>query len=256
MQTGKPDAKATRLAPHPILTKYYADEATRKQRVNQLFDASAGHYDWINAMMSFGSGRLYRRDALRRAGLARGMSLLDVGCGTGVIALLAQEAVGPDGYVAALDPSQGMLDQARKAGVQNTFLGRGEKLPFDEARFDRLTMGYALRHVDDLLNTFREYRRVLKPGGKVLLLEITRPQPGLRYQLLKFYLKHLVPLLTRIFRGSREAQVLMRYYWDTIENCVPPDTILKALADAGFGTPRRRAVFGMFSEYTAVKTAD
>jgi len=240
-------------APHPILRDYYRDEDERRRRVTALFDAAAGHYDWINRMMSLGSGRRYRREALLRAGLAPGMHLLDVGTGTGVIALLAQDIVGPAGAVTALDPSAGMLEIARAAGVRHTVPGLAEALPFADAGFDRLTMGYALRHVADLHAAFSEYRRVLRPGGKLLLLEITRPRPGAGYHLLKFYLRTLVPAITRLFRGSAEAQTLMRYYWDTIEHCVPPSTILGALQAAGFEQVRRDIVLGIFSEYSAVR---
>lgn len=245
----------TPVAPHPVLSQHYADEPARKLRVNAMFDASAVHYDWITAMMSFGSGRWYRRDALRRNGLSSGMSVLDVGSGTGVVALIAQEAVGPRGEVIALDPSEGMLQVARASGVKQTITGRGEDLPFAADRFDLLTMGYALRHVADLVQTFSEYRRVLKPGARVLLLEITRPQSrGLGYWLLRGYMQGVIPLVTRIFRRSADAQQLMGYYWDTIEHCVPPATILAALETAGFKDVRRHVVLGIFSEYTAIKS--
>ena len=87
----------------------------------------------------------------------------------------------------------------------------------------------------------------------MLILEITRPRPGLGYHLLKFYLGTLVPLITRALRGSRESQALMRYYWDTIEHCVPPDTILAALDEAGFEQVSRHVVLGIFSEYSGVR---
>src|SRR3954465_1989755 len=77
-----------RLAPHPLLKNYYADEPGRKRRVNEMFDESAPHYDWITGAMSFGTGRWYRGDALRRHGVTAGAQLLDVGAGTGVISLL------------------------------------------------------------------------------------------------------------------------------------------------------------------------
>ncbi|WP_420465964.1 class I SAM-dependent methyltransferase [Panacagrimonas sp.] len=240
------------VPPHPVLHHWYRDEAERRQRVNALFDASAGQYDGINRMMSLGSGRRYRRQALLRAGLIAGQRHLDVGAGTGVIALLGQDIVGPSGEVVALDPSPGMLEVARVAGVRQPVPGRAEALPFPDAGFDLLTMGYALRHVTDLDATFTEFLRVLRPGAKVLILEITRPPPGLGYHALRFYLRSLVPLLTRL-QGSHEAQTLMRYHWDTIEHCVPPATIIAALQTAGFEQIRRDVVLGLFSEYSGVR---
>jgi demethylmenaquinone methyltransferase/2-methoxy-6-polyprenyl-1,4-benzoquinol methylase len=244
---------APRVAPHPLLKSYYADEPGRKRRVNEMFDSSAPHYDWITGAMSFGTGRWYRGDVLRRHGVTTGTRLLDVGSGTGVIAALAQDMVGPSGVVVAVDPSEGMLAEARKAGVRDTRVGRGEQLPVGDAEFDILTMGYALRHVEDLVVTFREYLRALRPGGRVLLLEITRPEGRVQYNMLKFYLKHVVPAVTRIVRRSPDAQKLMRYYWDTIEACVPPAAILAALESAGFKDVKRHVLNGMFSEYSAFK---
>jgi len=235
------------------LKSYYADEPARKRRVNEMFDSSAPHYDWITGAMSFGTGRWYRGDVLRRNGVMAGTHLLDVGSGTGVIAALAQNLVGPTGVVVAVDPSEGMLAEARKAGVRDTRLGRGEALPVEDGEFDIVTMGYALRHVEDLVVTFREYLRALKPGGRVLLLEITRPEGRVQYGLVKFYLKHIVPVVTRIVRRSAEAEKLMRYYWDTIEACVPPAEILAALETAGFTDVKRHVLNGMFSEYTATR---
>jgi demethylmenaquinone methyltransferase / 2-methoxy-6-polyprenyl-1,4-benzoquinol methylase len=110
-----------------------------------------------------------------------------------------------------------------------------------------------LRHVADLRSAFAEYRRVLRPGGKVLLLEITRPAGRLQYHALKFYLKYVVPALTRLARRSHDAQTLMKYYWDTIDSCVPPERILGELANAGFTQVRRHVIYGVFSEYTAVR---
>ncbi|HEY6527488.1 MAG TPA: class I SAM-dependent methyltransferase [Cellvibrionaceae bacterium] len=242
------------VSPHPVLTGYYADESSRRQKVDQMFNDSAEHYDWINSMMSFGSGEWYRRQALLRAGLKAGNALLDVGAGTGVIALIGQQIVGASGRVVALDPSPGMLAVAKARGVTNTMVGLGENLPFPDNSFDMVTMGYALRHVADLAQLFAEYKRVLKPGGKVLILEITRPQSALGRTLLKFYMKGIVPNITRLLRGSKPAQELMRYYWDTIDQCVPPQTILDCMATVGLANVNRHKVQAVFSEYTGVKT--
>jgi demethylmenaquinone methyltransferase/2-methoxy-6-polyprenyl-1,4-benzoquinol methylase len=100
---------------------------------------------------------------------------------------------------------------------------------------------------------FREYQRVLRPGGKVLLLEITRPDNRLGKFLLKAYMRAYVPAVTRWLVGSSEAQKLMQYYWDTIENCVPPEAILGVMKDVGLVEPVRHVVMKVFSEYSATK---
>lgn len=242
-----------RIAPHPVLSTYYVDEKERRQRVDGMFDASAKHYDWIIHVMSFGSGRHYRRTALLRAGLAPGMKVLDVGAGTGVVSLPAQTIVGNDGLVVAIDPSSGMLTEATKLGVKQAVMGLGERLPLKDNSFDMVTMGYALRHVDDLRMLFSEYLRVLKPGGKILLLEISRPKGKLGLTALKFYMKTVVPGITRLVRRSSDAQELMRYYWDTIEQCVPRPTILAAMEDAGLEQCECLLAMGIFSEYRSSK---
>jgi demethylmenaquinone methyltransferase / 2-methoxy-6-polyprenyl-1,4-benzoquinol methylase len=241
------------LPPHPLLTRYHADEGERRRQVKAWFDGAAADYDWVNQGMSLGSGTRYRRQALLRAGLGPGMSVLDAGTGTGVLAAEAREIVGPGGRVVALDPSLGMLRKAGGRGVRRRVLGVGEALPFAAGRFDLLAMGYALRHVSDLRATFSGYRRALRPGGKLLLLEITPPRSRVLFHLLKLYLGRLVPLAARLGRGGRTSQVLMEYYWDTIEHCVAPPVILRALEEAGFTRLDRHVEMGICSEYTAVR---
>ena len=165
---------APSLAPHPQLDEYYADERSRRRLLDRLFDHSAADYDRINRWMSFGSGEGYRKDALRRAGLRPGMRVLDVATGTGPVARAEVETVGANGVV-ALDPSMGMLLQARGAVGVPVVRALGEALPWRSGSFDFLSMGYALRHVADLEAAFAEYYRVLRPGGVVVLLEIARP---------------------------------------------------------------------------------
>jgi len=241
------------LPPHPLLTRYHADEKERRRQINRWFDHSATGYDFITQMMSFGSGNRYRRQVLLHEGLSAGMSLVDIACGTGVLTAHAQHIVGGSGLVVGLDPSRGMLQEARGRGASRLVRAVAEALPLADGRFDFLSMGYALRHVADLHETFREYRRVLKPGGKALILEITPPASRISFHLLKLYLGRVIPMVARIGRGGRGSQDLMRYYWDTIEHCVAPQVILAALERAGFSRVTRRVEMGILSSYTAVR---
>ena len=218
-----------------------------------MFDDSARYYDRVTQWMSFGSGSWYRRDALRRAGVAAGARVLDTGAGTGAVTLPLQDLAGADGFVVALDPSAGMLAEGRARGVKRTVRGVGERLPFPDDTFDFVTMGYALRHVGDLADALSEYRRVLKPGGKVVLLEITRPRNPVGLALLKGYMRYVVPNIAGLFSRNVTVRKVMEYYWDTIEACVPPEIVLDSLAKAGFPKPNRHRVLGIFSEYSAVK---
>jgi demethylmenaquinone methyltransferase/2-methoxy-6-polyprenyl-1,4-benzoquinol methylase len=239
-----------RLAPHTTLAEYYGSDERRQGWVNSIFDETAQHYDWICRVMSFGTGQRGRRIALENVGLAKDMKILDVATGTGGVALGAEQILQGSGLVVALDPSIGMLQQCRKNGVAAPLVqGRAEILPLADAQFDLLSMGYALRHVPDLKTTFGEYFRVLKPGGKVLILEITRPRSAFGMWLLKVYMKVGVPLVTRWGTGSAQAARLMRYYWDTISGCVPPETILDAMRSAGFADVTRNVMGGILSEY-------
>jgi demethylmenaquinone methyltransferase/2-methoxy-6-polyprenyl-1,4-benzoquinol methylase len=189
---------------------------------------------------------------LGRTGFHAGQGALDVGCGTGVLAAHAQDLAAPGRRVVGLDPSLGMLQRARLRGVRQLVRAIGERLPFPDAAFDLLSMGYALRHVADLRATFAEFRRVLRPGGKLLLLEITRPEGRLARRLLGFHLGRVVPVLAR-WRGGRDPQRLMEYYWKTIDACVPPAVIVAALNGAGFRQVERRVEKGILSEYTAAR---
>ena len=237
-----------RQPPHPLLTRWYSSEGERQRRVRNWFDHSAASYDWITQTMSFGSGRWYRRRVLRRAGLGPGWRVLDVACGTGVLAEAASALTGSPERVVALDPSAGMLAQARRREVGRLVQATAEMLPFADGSFDCVLMGYALRHVADLRQTFAQYRRVLRPGGRLVVLEITRPGSRAAAIALRLYLRGAVPALARL--GGRPVRELMQYYWDTIEACVEPAAILQALSASGFAA-RRGVELGIFSEYVA-----
>jgi len=179
------------------------------------------------------------------------MDSLDVACGTGAVTRAIMEIVGEKGRVCGTDPSEGMITEARKNLSAEFEVGHAEDLPFPKSSFDFLSMGYALRHVEDLDATFLEYRRVLRPGGRLLILEISRPTTALGLIAARLYFRDILPALTWLITRSRDARLMMSYYWETIDACVPPDAILKAISGAGFAEVNRRVELGIFSAYTA-----
>jgi demethylmenaquinone methyltransferase/2-methoxy-6-polyprenyl-1,4-benzoquinol methylase len=223
-----------RVAPHAPLPDYYGpDDAKRSRYVVDLFDRTARHYDTIERLLLNG-GLWYRYWCLRRAGLARGMQVLDVAIGTAAVARGAARLVGPEGRVLGVDPSRGMLAEARKNFSGPLTRGVAEQLPFASDRFDFVTMGIALRHVADLRATFREYLRVLAPGGTLWILEGHSPASPTGRRATRFLMGTLVPGMTWLATRSREAKLLMDFYWDTVEQSVRPETILATMAEVGF----------------------
>lgn len=238
-------------APHAPLADYYASEAQRAAFLQDLFDRSAADYDRVERMLAFGTGPAYRRRALARAGLGRGMRVLDVGFGTGLVAAEAIALTGGPRFVTGIDPSPGMMQASPLASRVELHVGRAEALPFADASFDFVSMGYALRHLSDLSAAFSEFRRVLRPGGRLCLLEITRPETALARWLLKAYMRHGVPLLAKWSGAQSATPRIWRYYWDSIEACVPPSRILGTLGAAGLNQVTRHVELGVFSEYRA-----
>jgi demethylmenaquinone methyltransferase/2-methoxy-6-polyprenyl-1,4-benzoquinol methylase len=240
-------------APHAPLPRYYATEADRSRWVRSIFDRTAGDYDRVERVLGLCSGSWYRRRALQRAGLKSGMTVLDIGTGTGLVAREAATLVGDATRVTGVDPSSGMVEHAQVPTGVRLLAGSAEAIPTADATADFLSMGYALRHISDLQPAFAEFFRVLRPGGRLCLLEITPPQSVLGRALLKGYLRGLVPAVAAAISRHRDMPELMRYYWDTIAACVPPASIMQALAAAGFVDVDRHLELGVFSEYRARK---
>ena len=249
-----PDTSAAQLRPHAPLPAYYATDNERDQFIARMFNNTASDYDRIERVLALGSGRWYRRQALMRAGLATGAQVLDVGIGTGLVAREALALIGPSGSLVGVDPSPGMMGEVQLPGVE-LVTGRAEALPRPDNSCDFLSMGYALRHINDLSAAFSEFQRTLRPGGRLLVLEITKPVTRRGLWFLKAYMRVLVPLIAKVVARQRDTAELWTYYWDTIEACIPPDAVVAALRAAGFQDVKRHLVLGIFSEYTAVKAS-
>jgi demethylmenaquinone methyltransferase/2-methoxy-6-polyprenyl-1,4-benzoquinol methylase len=130
----------------------------------------------------------------------------------------------------------------------------GECLPFADNTFDVISFGYGLRHVEDLRQLFTDFFRVLSPGGRVVILEICVPRSLLARWCYRIYLGSILPKIVELGPGRKEARLLMEYFWDTIHNCVPPETILEELRKTGFGKSEHRVSFGGLGEYIATRS--
>ena len=240
-------------APHAPLTQYYSNEEERRGWLRNMFDSTAPDYNRMETILGLGTGSWYRGQALLRAGMKPGMQVIDIGVGTGLVASQAASILGDPTMVTGVDPSTGMLHNARVPDGVKLVEGTAERIPFPDASFDFLSMGYALRHISDLSLAFAEFHRVLKPGGRVCILEITKPEKPIAAMLLKAYLRGIVPLLARLALRNGNTSVLWRYYWDSIEACAKPESVMRTLEHAVFGKVERHVELGIFSEYRAVK---
>ncbi|MGH2925188.1 MAG: bifunctional demethylmenaquinone methyltransferase/2-methoxy-6-polyprenyl-1,4-benzoquinol methylase UbiE [Solirubrobacterales bacterium] len=215
-------------------------------QVRTMFDRIAGVYDLMNTAMTAGMHHRWRQRAVERANLRPGDSALDVCCGTGDLAFELARRVGPGGEVVGCDFSDPMLDLARrKAAARHADQVRFEwadalELPFPDRAFDAVTVGFGVRNLADLGRGLGELHRALKPGGRLVILEITRP---LRLPLSAFYsvwFDRAVPILGAI-AGDRDAYA---YLPESVKRFPSPQGLAEQMALAGFGGIRYLVLAG------------
>jgi demethylmenaquinone methyltransferase / 2-methoxy-6-polyprenyl-1,4-benzoquinol methylase len=242
-----------KLVPHPHLKQFYKREDQREEFVNKIFDDTAPKYDLINKILSLNTGVWYRKHALINSGLTSGMDVLDIATGTGLIAAASLSIIGSQGSITGLDRSNNMLAEVR--GKLNIPLVQGDAnvLPFANDSFHFLVMGYALRHVDDLKGTFKEYLRVLRPGGVLLILELMRPTKKIFYRVVQLYFRLIIALLSIPSIGGKSEGRLIEYYWNTIDKFVDSNMVANTLNSSGFEEVKTHQTANFFTEFTAVK---
>lgn len=187
----------------------FTHDRDKEKYVHEVFSSIAHRYDLLNTTLSFNRDKYWRKFTVRHSGLQPGSAGLDVCCGTGMLALEQARVVGMNGRVVGLDFCENMLQKAVDnikrtpyQGVIELVKGNAMQLPFEDNIFDCATIGFALRNVPDILKTIKEMHRVVKPGGKVLSLELAKPGAPVFKQLYYLYFNHLVPLLGRMGVGQ------------------------------------------------------
>jgi demethylmenaquinone methyltransferase / 2-methoxy-6-polyprenyl-1,4-benzoquinol methylase len=215
-------------------------------QVNRMFDRVASNYDALNSVMTAGLHHRWRERAADRAELEPGDSALDVCCGTGDLALELSARVAPDGHVIGCDFSEPMLDLAReKAAARGASGVRFEwadalTLPYDGERFEALTVGFGVRNLADLDRGLREMARVLKPGGRLVILEITQPTRPPLSTFYSLWFDRMVPLLGA-FSGDPEAY---SYLPESVRSFPSPLGLAEKMDGAGFGGIRYTVLAG------------
>jgi len=214
---------------------YEAGRLTANE-VRTMFDRIAPVYDVMNRVMTAGLDRRWRRLAVREV-VWPGDRVLDACCGTGDLAVEAERR---GGRVVGLDFSERMLERARrKSGTIEWVRGDALDLPFADGAFDAATVGFGVRNLDNLERGLRELARVLRPGGKVAVLEITRPQ-GLLRPFFRLWLDVLVPLAGRVLPGGKAYTYLPA----SVRRFPGPEDLSRLLEAGGFRQVRYRLLGG------------
>ncbi len=212
------------------------DEKVR--RVAGVFHSVASRYDLMNDLMSFGIHRLWKRFTIETAGVRRGQRVLDIAGGTGDLAARFSELVGPTGEVVLADINNSMLEVGRRRLVDRGVVGNveyvqanAECLPFPDDHFDCITIAFGLRNVTDKDKALASMNRVLKPGGRCLVLEFSKPvAPGLS-PLYDAYSFNVLPRMGRLVTGDADSY---RYLAESIRMHPDQETLREMMSRAGF----------------------
>lgn len=226
------------------------NDQERVHSVRRMFARIAARYDLMNRLMTAGQDVRWRRQVIQRARLQPGDSLLDLGAGTGD---LAREALRqqPQARVIPADFTLEMMRIGQRRGRLPWSAADALCLPFRDATFDAVVSGFLMRNVIDVQKALQEQYRVLKPGGRIVILDTTRPRPNLFSPLVWFHLHILIPILGGLIAGQFEAY---RYLPASTENFLTAEQLAARMAVAGFRKIEfRRWMFGTIAIHWGTK---
>ena len=236
--------------------KPYGQEGKKVEQVERMFDHIAPAYDRLNRLMSLGIDRSWRRTALKWLRPYRPQQMMDVATGTGDFALLACRMLRPQSLVGT-DISEGMMQVARHKAREAGLAARidfqredCEALTFSDASFDAVTVAFGIRNFEHLDRGLREMCRVLRPGGHLVILELSTPDRPPMKQLYRIY-SRLIPLMGRLVSHDRSAYT---YLPQSIRAFPQGEVMSESIRRAGFSDVRfRRLTFGVCTLYMATK---
>ncbi|MEM7755814.1 MAG: bifunctional demethylmenaquinone methyltransferase/2-methoxy-6-polyprenyl-1,4-benzoquinol methylase UbiE [Planctomycetota bacterium] len=233
----------------------------KAQRVEKMFAAIAGAYDLNNRLHSLGLDQLWRRAAVRAAALEEGQVAADIACGTGDLTEMLAKT--PARRVIGLDFTNAMLAYAREkratrpgalAGKIEYLWADAHRLPLRDSSIDALTIAYGIRNVQRPGEALKEFARVLKPGGRLVILEFDRPANPVVRMGHEFYTHRVMPLTATLISGDRSGAY--RYLPKSVETFLTRDTLVGLIEEAGLATVTVRSLtFGVCACYRGVKPA-
>lgn len=237
----------------------YGRDTCKHEQVQQMFDNIATSYDRLNAMMTFGMHRRWLRSLVSEAANTSPIHILDIATGTGDVALALAHKI-PRAHIDGIDLSQGMLDvAAAKIGrekpdiAERIVLKCGDALamPYGDNTFDVVTVAYGVRNFDDLARGYAEMYRVLRPGGKLLVLELSTPAASLVRLPYKMYVRCAIPTMGRLVSKDSHAY---RYLPESVAAVPAREDMCRLMTQAGMVETHWRGFFlGVCTLYTAIK---
>ena len=222
----------------------------KKEKVQQMFDNIAPTYDKLNHIMSLNVDKLWRRHALKEIVDGTPQRILDVACGTGDSTISIARAAAEGTKVTGADISEGMMalvtEKAEKAGVLDRIdlqVADGEALPYEEGTFDRVTCAFGIRNFEHKEKGLEEFRRVLRPGGRAVILELSVPQNKVLRWAYDLYFLHILPWVGGKVSGDKAAY---KYLPASVHNFPAPKEFCRMMEEAGFRSVRFRTfTFGL-----------
>jgi demethylmenaquinone methyltransferase/2-methoxy-6-polyprenyl-1,4-benzoquinol methylase len=226
-------------------------QQARAERIRQMFDRVAEGYDARNRLFSADRDRAWRRRAAGLAALRPGQTALDLCTGTGRLAHELLPYVGPSGRVVGVDFSPAMIEQARQREPHLEFrLGDVTRLTEADASVDAVTIGFGLRNLVDREAALREMFRVLRPGGRLVILEFAPPR-GVLLRAYRFYLSRIMPAVAGL-RSAEEGSAY-RYLAETVQAFPEPAELARQLEALGFSVSVERMTLGIVALHVAVR---
>ena len=237
--------------------KPYNQEGKKTEQVEQMFDNIAPAYDKLNHILSFNIDKIWRNKAIKWLKQFQPKSIMDVATGTGDFALLAYKKIKPD-QLTGVDISEGMMnvgrEKVKKAGLEEHIKFEKEDclcLSYPDNTFDAITVAFGIRNFESLDQGLAEMRRVLKPGGHLVILELTTPEKAPMKQLFKFYSQTIIPTIGKIISSDNSAY---KYLPSTIRAFPQGEIMQEIMKKAGLSEVRfKRLTFGICTLYTASK---